>query len=244
MATAKQNVNDMIFKTLKTKADKPAKYVEQLRELGYEVENSWLNSAGNTYKRDYWSVNGLEVDKYEGETAQLALGRGQYVNRFDHIKRIDFVDYFAKLDERIAKAERMYAHDEIEQRHAYRVETFTKWVPANGRRYGKRVKLNRHIHNIVDVNHVVNEYKMMKRKADASGWGWYENKKDYEIEFAKSMLSDAEKRVEKLWKELEEAEKEVERRKQRVREEIDRKAQGIDELDAWLKARGIRKEVA
>lgn len=236
--------NEMIYKTLRTKADKPAKFAATLREMGYEVENTYQSIDGTTYDRNYWAVNGLEVNKYGSETAQLSLGRGQYVERFDNIKKIDFVDYFAKDGERREKRKRMGAHDDIEQRHEYWVQTETYYVDEDGEehRWGRwnwdKKTRRRHHHNTIDRNHVIDEYKALKHKAEARGYFWYEN--DHKIKFAERMLADAEARVAKLWKELEAAEREVERRKRAVQREIDKKAEGADELHKWLVAKGIR----
>lgn len=239
--------NEMIYKTLRTKADKPAKFAETLREMGYEVENTYQSFDGaKTYDRNYWAVNGLEVNKYGGETAQLSLGRGQYVDRFDNIRKIDFVDYFAKDGERREKRERMAAHDSIDQKHEYWVQTETYYVDEDGEehRWGRwnwtKKTRRHHHHRTIDRNCVIDEYKALKRKAEARGHCWYEDEDDHEIKFAERMLADAEARVEKLWKELERAEAEVERRKQEVQRQVDRKAEGRGELDAWLKARGVR----
>ena len=242
--------NEMIFKTLKTKADKPAKFAEQLREMGYEVENEeWNYKHTERRPRTYWAVNDLEVSKWEGETAQLSLGRGQYVEKFENIKKIDFVDYFDKLEARKGKHERMNACDAIEQRHEYWKNERTVYVGEDGKEHRwyergckKQVRRYRH-HRTIDINHTVEEYKGLKRKADARGY-WHSNEADAEIKWAEKYLADAEARVEKLWKQLEEAEREVERRKEGVKKEIAKKAEGQGELDAWLKAKGIRKEVA
>lgn len=247
MTTAtKQNVNDMIYKTLKTKADKPAKYADKLRELGYTVENDeWNYRRTEREPRTYWAVNDLEVSKWEGETAQLSLGRGQYINKFENIKKVDFVDYLAKRDERKAKAERMNAHDAIEQHHKYWKDEREFYIAEDGTeyrwyKYGCRREVRRYRkHSVVDFNHTVNEYKQLKRKAEARGYSW-RDEADSEIRFAERWLADAENRVEKLWEELEKAEKEVERRKADVQKAIDRKAEGGEELNAWLVAKGIR----
>ena len=236
--------NEMIFKTLKTKADKPARFKEQLEELGYDVKVEKYDN--------YWSVNGLAVSKWEGETAQLNLGRGQYVEKFENIKKVDFVGYFEKLDARNAKRERMNAHDGIGQEHEYWKDEREFYIADDGTEYRwykygcKKVTRRFRHHRTIDRNYTVEEYRGLKRKADAAGWGYWrsEGETDYEIRFAEKMLASAEARVEKLWKELEAAEREVEDRKRRVQKEIDRKAEGGRELDAWLKAKGIRKEVA
>lgn len=243
-----KTTNEMIFATLKTKAEKPAKYAEQLRELGYEVENTRLSADGvNRYERNYWAVNGLEVNKYEGVTAQLSLGRGQYVEKFENIKRIDFVGYFAKLDERKAKAERVWAHDGISDVRNYYVNTETKYVDENGHKWNwpryRTTEVTRKVrtHRYTSCNYTINEYKELKRKAEAANW---RGLRGAEIKYAEDNVARAEKRVEDLWKQLEEAEREVERRKAELQKEIDKKAEGQNELDAWLEAKGIIKNVA
>lgn len=236
-----KTMNEMIFATLKTKADKPAKYADQLREAGYEVENHHFDADGNMlWERDYWAVNDLEVYKYDGQVAQLWLGRGNYVEKFENIKKIDFVDFFEKDAEREEKFKRMTAHNSIEQRHEYwtgikRIRVQDGPKPWN---WHYRKERQRH-HRIADINHVIDEYKALKRKADAVGC-WYRAEADAEIEYAKKAVADAEARVEKLRKQLEKALADVEHRKKNVQKEIDKKAEGQRELDEWLKARGVR----
>lgn len=235
MTTAKQNVNEMIFKTLKTKADKPARYAEQLRELGYDVkvDNKW---------DDYWSVDCLTLRKGDSGPVWVNLRGCRYVEKLDNIKRIDFVNYLATLDERKAKAKRMRAHDDIEQRHERWVKTMTVRVHhGNGPWQYDYETVNRRVHNVIDENHVISRYRHLKEEAEARGHAWYGNgEDDYEIKWAEKCLADAEAHVEKLWRQLEEAERAVEGRRADVQAAVDRKAEGRMELDAFLKAHGVR----
>lgn len=241
-----KTTNEMIFATLKTKADKPAKYAEQLREMGYDVSNVRVyEEGGRAYDREYWAVNGLEMWKADNVVISL---RGVYVEKLENIKRVDFEDYFAKLDGRKAKAELMKAHGSIEQRDRWSVSKHDVWVDADGSvhrwrfdckdyRNAKKAQRRSRRHYFDDFNHTVIEYRNLKNKAEARGYGF---SRDYAIKDAEEDIARAEKRVEELWKQLEQAEKVVERRKAALQKEIDKKAEGGAELDAWLKAKGIR----
>lgn len=240
--------NEMILRTLKTKGSKPAKYAEKLREMGYEVSNEGKTVSGAKFQTEYWNVNGLELEKPDRGAIYLCI-RGTFVDGLDHIKRIDFENYFATLDARREKAEAMRSHDAIEQRHHYTARVQKYYVDRDGNewswcRRGCQVKTRRvRKHSIEDINHTVEEYIKLKRKSEAR-YAWRDSDADAEIRFAENMLAGAENRVEKLRKQLEAAEREVEERKRAVQREIERKAEGRAELDAWLVAKGIRKSVA
>lgn len=240
--------NEMIFKTLKTKANKPAKYAEQLRGMGYEVKNTWTGCNGDEYENEYWSVDGLEFGKGDSGPVFVNLRGYRTVEKLDNIRLIDFENYLATYDERKAKAERMEAHDDIEQRHERWVKKCIVYVDSDNHEHRwwksgcKRVERRFRHHRTIDQNHVINEYKALKRKAEARGW--LNDAEDAEIRSAEEWLEYAEERVEKLCRELEQAEKDVERRKADIQKAIDKKAEGRDELNAWLVERGIREEVA
>ena len=240
--------NEMIFRTLKTKADKRARYADELRELGYTVENTMTLTTG-TYDREYWSVNGLELYRPDAGPVSLDI-RSRCIERLDAIGRIDFENYFATYDERRAKEKRMASHGAIEQRHQYRKGERSVYIDPDGREHrdwesGRRwARRTVRIHTYTDLNHTVEEYKRLKRKADASSPWNYNEEADYNIRYAERRVADAEARVEKLRRQLEEAEKCVERCKEDVQREIEKKAEGRRELDSWLAERGIRKEVA
>ena len=224
MTTTKQNINDMIYKTLRTKGDKTAKFADKLRELGYEVTNWGTSYNGERFEREYWCVNGLEVDKYQGETAMLGLGRGQYVEKFDAIKRIDFVDYFEKLESRKAKWERYTAHDNIKQERFSDKRYF--WT---SRRYVK-VGFTR------DTNYEVEQYKRLKA-ASKGGSLWGGNG------FCDHMRYRMED-VERAERKLAEAQAELERAKEALAKAQAEVQERGGELHEFLTKRGIRKEVA
>lgn len=222
MKTAKQQVNDMIYKTLRTRADKPAKFADRLRELGYEVTDRDIKYDGTRHPRTYWSVNGLEVDRFEGETATLYLGRGQHVSRFDEIKKIDFVDYFAKLESRMAKWHRMKAHDNIEQE---RVRKYRYFYETH--RYATVTVTN-------DTNHEIAEYKRLKA-ASMGGAMCYGDRFISHLEFRRDDVERAEQK-------LEMAKKELERAKAALAEEEAKMADKSGELHEFLAKRGIREK--
>lgn len=225
-----KTTNEMIFATLKTRADKPAKFADKLRDMGYTVENeAWNYSHTERVARDYWAVNGLEVDKFEGETARLSLGRGQYVERFDRIKLIDFEGYFAKLDERKAKWERFTAHGFIEQTHQWDKRQVTFWVDR------KRKVETRRVHHIIDRNHEVDRYKMLKA-ASKGGTVWGDHFCDH-LKYKVREVEDAERK-------LAEAQRELERAKAALAKAEADMAEDEAKLNEFLEARGIRGEVA
>lgn len=244
-----KTTNEMIFATLRTKTDKPAKYAEQLRKLGYTVENTRTYNE-NTYERTYWAVNGLELTM--GCKWLYAQLRGwRTVDKVDNIKKIDFVNYFATLEARTEKAERMAAHDAIEETRRYEVIRTTRYMGDDGKlhrwrtdcsdwRNAKEIEVHYHHHYYNCVNHTISEYEELKRKAEARGYGWRSDKEDYEIEWAKREVKSAEERVERLYKQLEAAEREVQRCRNRVRAEVAKKSEGQRELHEWLVAKGIR----
>lgn len=241
-----KTTNEMIFATLKTKGCKEAKYAEQLRELGYEVSNLDVAWDGAEYVREHWAVNGIELVYPDRGAVYVSLGRGQCIDRLDAIKLVDFVDYFAKKAERDEKRRAMNSDGDITDDRVYHVKKRDVYVDADGHvhRWYERGchKETRRLRSrsYVSKNSTISTYKAMKRKAQASGNMLYSGGEDYEIEFAKRMQADAEKRVEELRKQLEAAERAVERRKADVQREVEKKQEGGRELDAWLKAKGIR----
>lgn len=228
--------NEMIYKTLRTKTDKPAKFAEQLREMGYEVKATY-EAYGKEYESDYWAVNGLHVCKYEGETAYLSL-RSQCIERLDALKPVDFENYFATLDARTEKAERMAAHDNIEQRHSYGKDTFTVRVKdGEGRWNYHHEERTRRWHRMTDTNHEISRYKTLKNKADGFGYGWvpYDRRTD---------VQDAERDLDRAEKALAEAQEKVEKARKALEKALADEVKHGGELNEFLTARGIRKEVA
>lgn len=241
---AAKTTNEMIFATLKTKGDKPAKYAEQLRELGYDVTN--VERYGDLEcEREYWAVNGLHLVNPGNEPIYIGL-RNQHVSKLANIAKIDFVNYLATFDERKAKGMLINAHDGIWEQRMYYTGKRVVYVDEDGFEWSwprcntTKVVRGHHRHVYDSGNSTIEEYRNIKRKAEACGYGWRADQKDYEIELAERLVKDAEEKVERLWKELAEAEAYVERRKEALQKEINRKAEGQDELDAWLKAKGIR----
>ena len=192
----RDEINDMIFKTLKTKGDKPAKYAEQLRELGYEVTNV---SRYGDWESDYWRVNGVEFFKPDKGAISINL-RGRYYERLDNILNIDFVGYFEKRDERNEKAALMQSHDGIEQRHEYWVETNTYYIDENGEKHNwgrwtwtKKTERRRH-HRTIDNNWTIMQYKRLKRESEGNRWTGLKSDADYareDIERAEKAVGEA-----------------------------------------------------
>ena len=129
-------LNDIIFQTLKTKSDKPAKHAELLESMGYILDN----------EGKYWSVNGLRFYKLGGKL-EANLRPLCYVAGVDQLKKIDWANFFAVHDEREAKREALNAVPT----GIYQDKNRHVWYNAN---------------ECVEGNAIVEEYKRLKQQAD------------------------------------------------------------------------------
>lgn len=226
--TTTKTTNDMIFATLRTKGDKPAKYAEDLRALGYEVTNTDTDYRGREYGRDYWAVNGLQLSKCD-DGLWLCL-RAEQLKGLKAIAKVDFVNYLATRADRRAKAERMAARGNIWQfeRHYTREERVCLNPEARFWEREYRIE-NRHYSEYWGGNKTIEAYKSLRNKANGRDLRSFDD------------LGWAEKRVERAKANVQKALAELERAQEALAKEKAKAAAGSAELDAFLKARGIRK---
>lgn len=230
-STAMTTTNEMIFATLKTKSDKTPKFAEQLRALGYEVTNT-ETCGDREIERERWAVNNLEItNPCDGNPLFISLGGGNYVDKLDNIKKVDFVNYFATKAERTERRKLRSVRGNIwqevrrygRQTKRYCINPEASWRDREYREF--TFKAN----DYYGKNETVAEYIRLRDKADATVL----DRKGAEIKWAIDDVKRAEEKVQKALEELKRAQ-------ERLAEKKARQAEGNAELNAFLKAKGIR----
>ena len=223
--------NEMIFATLKTKGNKNAKYAEQLREMGYEVTNT-ETCGGHEIERERWAVNNMEIlNPCDGNPLYVNLGGGNYVEKLDNIKKVDFVNYFATKAERTERRKLRSVRGNIwqevrrygRQTKSYCINPEASWRDREYREF--TFKANHYY----GQNETIAEYIRIRDKANATVW----ERKGQDVQWAIDDVKRAEEKVQKALEELKLAQ-------ERLAEKKARQAEGNAELNAFLKAKGIR----
>ena len=226
--TTTKTTNDMIFATLRTKADKPAKYAEDLRALGYEVTSTETDYRGRECERDYWAVNGLQLSKCD-DGLWLCLRKSQ-LKGLKAAAKVDFVHYLATLDARRAKAKRMASTEGIWQDVRHHTRKVVRCTNPEAR-WSQRIYVTekRHYTDVWEGNETIRAYKQLRCKANGRDRNGFDD------------LGLAERKVKQAKAKVQEALAELERAQEGLAKEKAAAAAGSAELDAFLKARGIRK---
>lgn len=226
-----KTTNEMILATLRTKGDKPAKYAEDLRALGYEVTNTEADYRGREYQCEYWEVNGLHASKFDDGALYLYL-RAEQLKGLKAMAKVDFVNYFATLDARKAKAGRMKAHGNIWQRERHYSSEVRVCINPEARIWEREYRFEkRHYSEYWGGNETIEEYKRLSAKAN--GRRTFDGNFD-DLRWAEEHVEKAKAAVQAALAALEDAQKDLAKEQARA-------AASNAELDAFLKARGIRK---
>ena len=181
--------NEMIFRTLKTKVwnykgerNPEPKYAEQLRAMGYTVEP--------VYEDEYdvdarWTVNGCYINSCEGKDLEFHTV-STWVSGMENIGKIDFEHFLEIRDERTAKRDRMFAHDDI----------------IDDRYYGKDWR-GRRVMRQNSRNLVIDRYESMRKRIERN-CHWQRR----DVIDAQERLAKAQKELERAMAALEKAEAE------------------------------------
>lgn len=222
-------LNSMIFKTLRTWEYDEPKYKDILEAHGYEL--------GNKNRR--WSVkrNGLELairEAYKGSGLVLEL-RSSIVEKLANIKRVDFVGYFETSAARKGSAWNVTDDGKIYQTRHQGFQR--RWYGARCWGYSTKRHERGYRHTIVkDENKVVAEYKELKRKAtQGCEWGHWGGVGEYEHNIERNN-----ERIKYYLECIEEEQRKLAKNYEKLAEAKLRAKGNEGELDSFLKAHGIR----
>lgn len=219
--------NEMIFATLKTRGDKTPKYAEQLRAIGYEVDNI-ERCGGSQWERDYWAVNGLQIGKGDDGTVYLySVGR-RAIKKLDNIKKVDFVNYFATRAERQSRRAAASARGDIWQVKYHYTQKSRECVNPDARWSEREYRtVKHHYTEYREGNETIRRYKELRDRANGRRYN------TDELSYAEKCVKRAEEAVQNALKRLKEAQEDL------AKEKV-RKAEGSAELNEFLKAKGVR----
>lgn len=146
-------VNEMIWNTMRTRADRKPKYFDILTACGYSVA---------LFDEKYWSVDSLHIEQYDKLILWIGYAPVYSVRHgINNIKKVDFQNLLAT--DRVARNAAWNRYD-------------CKYVDV---RYYRKGYNGRRIHDYRYANSTIDEYKRLKANAEST---WHIDFHEDEIE--------------------------------------------------------------